>query len=78
MLKFFRKHKELRDIGCFDAQPTKYSNDRTFEALQTIHLGKYESSSLLKRMLISIVHACSILIGLFILIESIRALLFLF
>lgn len=42
LYKFFNRRKDLKTIGCFDRAPTKYSNDRSFEPLQTIRLGKYE------------------------------------
>jgi hypothetical protein len=69
--------KKSKDIGCFDACPTKYSTDRTFEPLQTIRLGKYESRGRenMRWVLKLISIFLSSILGLWLLIESLRALL---
>ncbi|MDR0755497.1 MAG: hypothetical protein LBE99_01095 [Puniceicoccales bacterium] len=76
LFKRLGRSKKSKDIGCFDACPTKYSTDRTFEPLQTIRLGKYESRGrenvrwALKAMAIFL----SSIVGLWLLIESLGAL----
>ncbi|MDR0647084.1 MAG: hypothetical protein LBF43_01460 [Puniceicoccales bacterium] len=71
------RSKKSKDIGCFDARPTKYSTDRTFEPLQTIRLGKYESRKRENmRWILKVISIfLSFVLGLWLLIESLRALL---
>ncbi|MDR0393368.1 MAG: hypothetical protein LBH52_04025 [Puniceicoccales bacterium] len=77
LFKRLGRSRKSKDIGCFDACPTKYSTDRTFEPLQTIRLGKYESrrrENMRWVLKVTSIFLSSIL-GLWLLIESLRALL---
>ena len=52
LFRRFRYGRQYKDIGSFE-RPIKYSTEHTFEPLQRIRLGKYESHTreLMKRIL---------------------------
>ena len=80
VFNFYKRktHKNSRDIGCFNNPTQKYTMDCNSKTLQTTQLGKYESTSLLRRLFIILMVLMSTSLCLFIVVESIRAFLFLF
>ncbi|MDR1254827.1 MAG: hypothetical protein LBJ78_02225 [Puniceicoccales bacterium] len=78
LFKRWGRSKKSKDIGCFDACPIKYSTDRTFEPLQTIRLGKYESRKRenMRWVLKAVSIFLSSILVLWLLVESLRALIF--
>ena len=76
LFRRFKYGKQYKDIGSFDTRPTKYSTEHTFEPLQRIRLGKYESYTreLMKRILWMSLSILSLGVLAWIVFESLRAL----